>query len=94
MRPALVRLAWQLKAQIVAALDSKSWRSSKLGAPYTCSPAMLPVAPGRLVDTVLGQRRRNFGFSCNPILVLVGARRLRADRLGLLPHDLAQEVLA
>ena len=86
MRPALVRPGRQLKAEIVAVLNSKSWRSSKLGAPYTCSPAMLPVAPGRLVDPS--------SASVGGIFVLVGARRLRADRLGLLPHDLAQEVLA
>ena len=41
----------------------------------------------------LGQRRRSFGFSGNPILVLVRARRLRfADRLGLIRHDLAEAI--
>ena len=40
MRPALVRLARQLEEEIVAALDSKSWRSSKLGAPMP-APARL-----------------------------------------------------
>jgi hypothetical protein len=45
VRPALVGLARQLKAEIGAALDSKSWRSSNLGAPMPASASLERTKP-------------------------------------------------